>query len=342
VITGARYPRLRRSGWICFGSWLAIAIWLAIVSPDGSSTKDARVKNCHVGGPEKYQRYVLGALLPEVDQFMLGFRLITSVDPLFTGEQASSLSNLTKTIYTDLESDPDFHALGSVMPGAYDELWARKFDHGHYFLYVPPGLDHKSPAPALVFLHGSGGNFKAYTWLLSRVADECGMVLISPSYGMGNWDSQGGVRAVEAALDDAGKDIPIDMNRIHLAGLSNGGLGVSRVAASDQGKRFRSLTFLSGVCDAAAIATDAFKKQWSGKPVLIITGTDDDRVPLNHVSSYASSMRDSGAGVEMSTYDGADHFLFFSHRDRCLEELSRWFTRQLAPALPSSKELKGQ
>lgn len=340
VLTRTRRPLLRRTGWICFGGWLAIALWLVIVSPDGRSGKDARVRNCYVGGPDNYQRHALGALLPEVDQFMLGFRLIAAVDPLFTKQQASSLAAVTKTIYAELDEDADFHALGSVMPEAYDELWAREFRHGHYFLHVPRGLDPKSPAPVLVFLHGSGGNFKAYTWLLSRVAEERGMVLIVPSYGMGNWDQEGGAKAVAAALDDAGKSVPLDMNQIHLAGLSNGGLGVSRVAASELGKRFRSLIFLSGVCDEFAIATTTFKDQWRGKPVLVITGADDDRVPLEFVNGYVSSMRDSGAGIEMSTYEGADHFLFFSHRTRCLEEISHWLERHSTPPAPSSEKLE--
>lgn len=301
-----------------------VAFWLLIVSPDGRTSRESRVKNCYIGGSENYQRHALGALLPEVDQFMLGFKLVTAVDSLFTGKQARSLSVLTSTIYAELEADADFHALGSVMPDAYDELWGRKFDRGHYFLYVPPRLDRKTHAPALIFLHGSGGNFKAYTWLLSQVADKCGMVLICPSYGMGNWESPGGIQAVAAALDDAGKSVALDMNQVHLAGLSNGGLGVSRVAASDFGKRFRSLIFLSAVCDGAAIGTSAFADQWRDKPVLIITGETDDRVPLSYVNSYASSMRNSGARIEMSTYEDADHFLFFSHRDRCLEQLAGW------------------
>ncbi len=316
--------RLRRSGLIAFGTWLLIALWLVVVSPRGDSNSAARVKNCYVGGTNRYQRYALGAMLPEVDQFMMGFKLITYVDPLFTRKQSNSLAQLTRTIYAELEADPDFHALGSVMPAAYDELWGRPFDRGHYFFYVPPQLDRKKPAPALVFLHGSGGNFKAYTWLLSRVADECGMVLISPSCGMGNWHEPRGLRAVEAALDDAAKSVPLDMNQVHLAGLSNGGLGVSRVASSELGKRFRSLIFISGVCDDPAIDAGAFANQWGGKPVLIITGEADDRVPFSYVNRYASSMRDSGALVEMHSYEDADHFLFFSHRDRCLRQLSDW------------------
>ncbi len=330
LLTGSNRAWFRRAGLICLGGWLLVTLWLVAVSPSGTSDNRARVRNCHVGGTENYQRYALGALLPEVDQFMLGFKLITAVDSLFTVKQARSLGALTSAIYAELEADSDFHALGSVMPDAYDELWGRQFDRGHYFLYVPPKLNRNIPAPALVFLHGSGGNFKAYTWLLSRVADERGMVLIAPSYGMGNWNGPQAVRAVAAALEDAAKSVPLDMDQLHLAGLSNGGLGVSRVAASDLGKRFRSLMFLSGVCDEAAISMSGFADQWRGKPVLVISGDADDRVPLWFVNRYAATLRGSEAKVEISAYENADHFLFFSHRDRCLAQLSDWLKRQLA------------
>jgi pimeloyl-ACP methyl ester carboxylesterase len=332
-------PWFQRSAWIALGSWLLITLWLILVSPDGRPPDGARVQNRYVGGAWHYQRCALGALLPEVDQFMLGFPLVPAVDPLFTRKQARSVSRLTSSIYAELEADADFRALGSVMPDAYDDLWGRHFDHGHYFLYVPPQLDRKTPAPALVFLHGSGGNFKAYTWLLSRVADERRMVLIAPSCGIGNWEAQRGPLAVAAALDDAAKALPLDMSQVHLAGLSNGGLGVSRTAASEAGKRFRSLIFLSPVGDETALASSAFASQWRDKPVLVITGETDDRVPLAYVNGIAATMRNSGASVEMSTYPNADHFLFFSHRDQCLEQLSAWVKRHSNP--PPNVKLPG-
>ena len=329
-------PWLRRFAFVAFGTWLAIAIWLTFVSPDGRPRDGSRVQNRYVGGAWHYQRNALGALLPEVDQFMLGFKLVPAVDTLFTMRQARSLANLTSTIYAELEVDEDFHALGSAMPDAYDDLWGRHFDKGHYFLYVPPSLDRRTHAPALVFLHGSGGNFKAYTWLLSRVADELGMVLIAPSFGMGNWDAKNGTRSVASALEDAAKVVPVDMSRVHLAGLSNGGLGVSQVAASSAGRRFCSLIFLSPVCDDSALGSGAFANLWREKPVLVIIGEADDRVPLEYVSRCAATMRTAGAMVELTAYPSADHFLLFSHRDRCLDQISGWLKRN-AIAPPSSQ-----
>src|SRR6478735_429325 len=96
VLIGPRRPWFRRTGWICFGGWLLVALWLVIVSPDGRTNSSARVRNCYVGGSNNYQSHALGALLPEVDQFMLGFKLITAVDALFTEKQARSLAVLTR------------------------------------------------------------------------------------------------------------------------------------------------------------------------------------------------------------------------------------------------------
>ncbi len=323
--------RFRRAAFVPLGGWLLITLGLVIASPNGRPREGARVQNRYSEGGWNYQRFALGALLPEIDQFQLIFRLLPVADSLFTIKQAHVLTGLTRAIYAKMEADADFHALGSVMPDVYDQVWGRHFDRGHYFLYIPPHLDRTTPAPALIFLHGAGGNFKAYTWLLSRVADERGMVLIVPSFGMGSWNAEHGVPAVLAALNDAAKVIPMDMGQVHLAGLSNGGLGVSHVAASGAGRLFRSLIFLSPVFDEEDLGSKNFWIQGRDKPVLIVTGEDDDRVPLQYVLSCAAILRTSGARVDMSAYAGADHLLIFSHSDEFLEQLSAWLKLHSGP-----------
>ncbi len=324
--------RFRRAALVPFCGWLLITAGLALTSPNGRARDGARVQNRYSDGGWHYQRFALGALLPEIDQLHLGFTLMPAADSLFTMNQSRDLSGLTRAIYKELEADADFHALGSVMPDVYDDLWLHHSNRGHYFLYVPPNLDRTTPAPVLIFLHGAGGNFKAYTWLLSRVADERGMVVIAPSFGTGSWDAEHGVHAVLAALNDAARAVPLDMDQVHLAGLSNGGLGVSYVAASDAGKLFRSLIFLSPVCDEAALGSKNFWLHWRDKPVLIVTGEKDNRVPLPYVLTCAKIMRSAGAKVDVSAYSNADHFLIFSHRDEFLEQLSAWVKLHSNPA----------
>ena len=315
---------LRRGALAALVAWMGIAIWLYCVSPNGGPPEGARVENRYVGGGWRYHRNALGALLPEVDQFMLGFRLLPAVDPLLTNQQAGPLAHDTRVIYAELEANEDFHALGSALPQAYDELWGLPFDRGHYYLYRPRSLDSKTPAPVLMFLHGSGGNFKSYTWLLSKIANEHGMVLIAPSCGFGNWEEPRATQMVIAALEDVAKVQALDMSRVHLAGLSNGSLGVSRIAASSEAARFRSLIFLSPVCDGEALESAAFTEHWHGRPLLVISGEEDDRVPISYVKQCVEVMRKANASVHFSAYPQANHFLFFSHREQCLRELSEW------------------
>lgn len=317
---------LRRAALALLLLWMGIAIWLVRVSPNGKplTGAHARVENRYVGGKWNYQTLALGALLPEVDQFMLGFHLMPFLDPLFTQRQAGPLINDTREIYQELEADPDFHALGSVMPDAYNEIWGLPFDRGHYFLYVPRSLDRTTPAPALVFLHGSGGSFKSYAWLLSKIAEEQGMVIIAPSCGLGNWKAPRAPQMVVEALDDAAKVVALDVGRIHLAGLSNGGLGVTRTLVSPYANRFRSVILFSPVCDDQAVNSPAFAEGVRGKPVLVISGELDDRVPVEYVKKCAEVMRKGAIHVQLNAYPQANHFLMFSHRERWREEVSAW------------------
>ena len=320
---GKASPWLKRSAVLAFAGWVCGTGWLAVQAPNGHTAADSPVQSRYLHDEWAFKRYALGNLLPEVDQFALGYRLVPFIDSLFTSEQAKVLSRLTASIYRELEADPNFHALGSVMPGAYDEIWGQPFRHGHYFLYVPPGLDRRQPHPALVFLHGSGGNFKAYTWLLSKVADQLGMVLIAPSYGMGNWREPDTSTLIQAVLEDAATAVAIDPAQLHLMGLSNGGLGVSQ-GGRKLGAKFKSLTFLSPVLDAGALASPEFAQHWRGRPVLVITGRQDDRVPFDYVSGGVDSMKQAGVAVTLQPVDQANHFMLFSHQDQVLSTIIEW------------------
>ncbi|TDU81637.1 prolyl oligopeptidase family protein [Prosthecobacter fusiformis] len=306
----------------CLG-WLGLTVALYSLAPDGKRPKGARIQHRYAEGAWGFQRQALGNLLPELDQFLLGFKVVPLMDSYFTFEQSRELSAWTAEIYRELEADADFHALGSVMPVAYADLWLGRGGQGHSFLYVPPGLKRDVPAPVLVFLHGSGGSFKAYPWLLSQMADELGLVLICPSYGMGNWNAADSAGVVEAALADAENVVRLDRGKMHLMGLSNGGKGLGH-AGRDLGEKFASLTFISPVVETGSIKDPRFIGNWQGKPVFIITGAKDDRVPLESVTYVSSVMKKNGAQVTLKTVPQADHFLLFSHRREVIAQLKEW------------------
>lgn len=303
--------------------WAGLTVWLVMLAPDGHLPEGARIQHRYTEGKWGFQRQALGNLLPELDQFLLGFKVVPLIDRYFTFEQSRKVSGWTAEIYRELEADADFHALGSVMPHAYSDLWFSRSGQGHSFLYVPPGLRRDVPAPVLVFLHGSGGNFKAYPWLLSQIADELGFVLICPSYGMGDWTSADSSKVVDAALADAKKVVKLDGGKMHLMGLSNGGKGLGHVGR-DVGEKFVSLTFISPVFEVRSLINPLFIKNWQDKSIHIITGAEDDRVPVQSVRDGANLMKANGGQVTLRIVPEADHFLLFSHRQAVIAQLKEW------------------
>lgn len=303
--------------------WLVLTVWLVFQAPSGRALPGARVHTVYTRGSWQFPRFALGNLLPEVDQLRLGFRVAQAGDPLFTGEQRRRVEPLTTSLYDELEADPDFHALGSAMPHVYEAIWGLGDGDEQAYVYLPPTVDRTKPSPVLVFLHGSGGNFKAYTWLLSQVADELGLVVVSPGFGLGDWRKESTPGVIQRALNEAGRLAVLDPGRRHLAGLSNGGLGVCQAGLA-LGTEFQTLIFLSPVMDDETLGSPGFARQWRGRPVRVITGVEDERVPVAYVRERAQKLRAIGAEVSLREIPAADHFMLFSHRRDVLAELTKW------------------
>jgi predicted esterase len=297
----------------------AVVAWQ---SPDGQTAESARIHTRYSTRGGRHIPGSIGSLLPEIDQINLGYAVAVAFDPLFTRQQRSELSVLTDTIYAEMSADADFTAVGSALPSIYREICFEEFRDGHYFHYIPANVDRSKPAPALVFLHGSGGNFKAYIWLLSKMADQLGCVVIAPSFGMGNWEKRGGYEVITRAIEDAGKHAAIDPEQIHLMGLSNGGKGLC-LAESAPGPKFRSLIFLSAVLHDR-IRPAELAARLKPRRILILSGGSDDRVPWDYVTGYAEKWKAGGLDVTSQRFDGEDHFLFFRQRGAVMAMVADW------------------
>jgi predicted esterase len=299
-----------------------LAVFVCHRVPSGHGS--ARLYHLY-GDNEQHRRWALGNIVPEVDQLLLIFSVMPLVDPLFTYRQAAPLKVWTRKIYRELNADADFHAVGSVMPLAYADLRGGDVPQ-HAFLYVPKTLDRSRPAGALVFFHGSGGNFKAYVRLLSKIADELNVVVIAPSFGSGRWTARETHERTSAALTAAQRIVPVDRTQVHAIGLSNGGLAVShllREAPHD----YRSFVFLSPIFHLDSLRRPPSIASGS-LPVFIATGDFDNRVPLSYVGDAVRRMTNSGAAVTLEVIHDANHFAIFSHRDQVLAKLQRWLHQQ--------------
>ncbi len=304
---------------------LVVFFVLAATAAGARPRAEGRVHTRYSNGSWHYDRFCIGNLVPEIDQIHLGYLGARLLDPLFSGQQLRDLAAMTDVIYEEMAKDEDFGEVGSALPWMWREVSFSEFRTGHYFHVVPRGVEPNKPIPALVFLHGSGGNFLAYSWLLSKVSERTGCVVIAPTFGMGNWEKQGAYEAITSAITDAGKFQAIDSERLHLMGLSNGGMGVC-LAESGAGPKFQSLIFLSAVWNDK-VPPELLAQRLGNLPVLVLSGGSDDRVPWDFVSNYAEEMREAGMKVTVRSFPDDDHFLFFRRRKEVEDEVVKWLNQ---------------
>jgi predicted esterase len=293
-----------------------------ILAPSGG-TADGRVRNCFVGGQGNFSRYSPWNVIPEADQLRVGMCLLPLGDPYVDFAQAARIRSLVLPNYREMEEDPEFCSVGSVMGMAYRELFHMEFRTGHYCIVLPE-TTHGEKLPCLIFLHGLGGNVKSCLWVLSRLSNRIGCVVIAPTFGMGNWDKPGSAELVVDVAREAIATLSLDPDRIFLMGYSNGAVGVTRAAVKAPGL-FRGLIYLSPITEDEFFETTGFSAGRRDRTILFLHGGRDERIPRTFVEGTAGALKRRGCDVRLKVYDD-DHFLLFSQQEAILSDIAAFIT----------------
>ena len=256
--------------------------------------------------------------LPELDRLKLATSLLTRIIPGLAESRARRIRSETLAISREA------HAAGALAPVGHLALaglvgWPS--DPGHCYAYIPP----HSPGErlgAILFLHGDAGNFQCLAWAWKPFADRRRFAILCPSYGFGFW-GPGGAEAVERARLAALARFPIDPDRVFLAGLSDGGNGVTRTAARAPA-HYQGLIYISPTMNLREIAAPAFAASWRGRPILVFQGGRDWNVPKASVDPAIARLRANGADVTYVVAPEEDHFLFFARRDAIFRRTGAW------------------
>jgi pimeloyl-ACP methyl ester carboxylesterase len=267
------------------------------------------------GKSVRYTEYV-----PEIDQLKLTATFITGV-PIVSRARANRIRSVVLELTRSIENDPTARDLGSVAGLAAAELFDRPFDRGHYYAYVPQSEPGET-LPAIVFLHGNAGNYKIMPWVWRTFAEKNRYIIICPTFGFGFWN-EGGTEAVERARIDACARFAIDVNRIYLGGISDGGKGTTRSAAAHP-ENYRGLIYISPTMLLNELSAPAFVAAWKDRPIFIAQGDADWNVPKKTVDPAVELLKRQGSRTTYDVYPGEDHFLFFARRDVLLETIHRW------------------
>ncbi|HEY1956647.1 MAG TPA: alpha/beta hydrolase [Polyangiaceae bacterium] len=217
---------------------------------------------------------------------------------------------------THFMSDPDVPLLPDAMRSAYDDMEREQGSLPSPVVATYAGLERSGASDtiefdhdgsdAIVFLHGYAGNFTLSCWLFARAAARAGMATSCPSTSWrGDWwttPSERIVRDTIASLRSRGK------KRIFLAGLSNGGIGASRLAPRLR-REIAGLVLVSGAApDAAA----------PGVPTLVVQGRRDAQISASVAYAYAQR-----AGAEYDQLDDG-HFALLVDRERAAHVIAEW------------------
>jgi predicted esterase len=158
-----------------------------------------------------------------------------------------------------------------------------------YALYYPETAPKTGPLPVVIVLHGMGGNsdVTAAKWA-ERLNRE--FIVIAPSYPMGAWWARPAEEMVLALMDQIRSQYNVDDNRVFLAGLSNGAIGVYTIGMFYP-DRFAGLIPIAGSITPRFMN---FLINLKNTPIYMIQGAHDPIFPIQlsrRVNQILSDMR---------------------------------------------------
>ncbi|MCZ6858385.1 MAG: hypothetical protein O7F70_10325 [Gemmatimonadetes bacterium] len=213
-----------------------------------------------------------------------------------------------------------------------------------YEIFIPP--DEGGMLPLLIFYHGrasTGAAFQNITRLDAIALRERFVVVYPDGWGTeGSWGVQSGFTIADQLLindvlfastliDHISEELPIDQNRVYVAGFSQGGMMTQTIACL-LSKR------IAAVLTVAATPHQTFTQQCIPErapfPMMLIIGTEDTSFPwggssltlsvretvefwarkfncnINPVVENLPDTEDDGTTVVRDTYNGCDLILY--------------------------------
>jgi pimeloyl-ACP methyl ester carboxylesterase len=248
---------------------------------------------------------LLNRLFNEQDIVLFGAKAAPYLGLVTSLEKKS----LDQTFYQAVE---EMRSEGATPLSPFLATYLNQQSPERFDLVVSEPVSGRPPATGIIFLHGFGGNFTLQCWLIAGAGDSIDAITVCPSTGpVGAWWSTSGTAILQETISYLQQR---GVERVYLAGLSNGAIGASRIANQLQ-QNLVGLILVSGADPAAPIAE---------LPVLLLHGKDDQRIPVTVMERYAAA---AGSNATYRVFDG-DHFLLLKEAGRVRETMIDWLHEQ--------------
>ena len=290
--------------------------WIAILSGTsilglivfGIIQKSVQPKEGQIYCPSKTNSAVLGGILEERDIVLIMARFLPFIGGISFSEAKGLVPELIKS-YDEMESEQ-----GKYSSLLFDSLAGIPYFVGSEIL----AFDAKNPSnqkSAVIFLHGTGGNFALLCWMISKGSQSIGAATYCPTLNvLGNWGSETGRKIVSQLISDLRSK---GTEHIYLAGLSAGAVGAGQIAGS-LAEELEGVGLLFG--GHPAIRT-------LKKPVLFMYGKDDERFPVELLSWVAKLSAKTNPQVTINIVEGG-HFFALQHNEQFLELFKAWLLKE--------------
>jgi predicted peptidase len=209
-----------------------------------------------------------------------------------------------------------------VVDGAPHQVW----------VFIPRSYRAEHRYPTILFLHGlfesgsdDGGAITAGLGpVIAKSPDDWPFITIFPQ-STGTWRGNDRERLAMAALDSVEANWSVDPDRVTLAGLSYGGLGVWEIGAKHP-DRFCALVPVASPSDQEAI------DRLASLPVWAFNYGGDLIVPSSHSDEMCRQITSRGGNARQTRFPGLGHDCW----DRAVAEsdVVDWMLQQRISARP--------
>ena len=251
------------------------------------------------------------SVIDEQDALIFGEALFHLVDGDSEGEH-QNLTSAFLTAYSEMRAQ-------GVFPSPVVNTYLNLQQPNHFDAVIIEPETEGQPEFGVVFLHSFMGNVAAQCWEIAQAVKGLGGLTICPStVWTGEWWQPQGQRILQSTFDYLREQ---GIHTIYLGGFSNGGFSMGRLASElGDEKGLAGLFFIGGLINGADIRE-------LGLPVLIIEGTQDERVPVEAARQFAMEVGDLGTYVEIDS----DHFLIMKEPELVQSAIAAWLNHQTNP-----------
>ena len=261
--------------------------------------------------PLREETRLINVLIDEQDTLLFGERMLRLIGGVSPSEHEGLAPAVTaayreaRMTYGNFASPVLSTYLGLQRPSAFDAV------------VIEPNLEQPTPV-GVIFLHGYTGNVSIQCWQIARAAERIGAVTVCPSTNwIGEWWKPEGEAIVRATFEYLRE---LGIKRIYLGGFSNGGNGIGSLSPTLASEyKIDGLFFIAGVRNASGVRETGF-------PVLVLQGSNDERIPVEAARQFVAEVGEGVTYVELE----ADHFLIMKQSQLVQEAIGTWLGAQEA------------